>query len=254
VLAWEHEAPFQVLGGGSNVLISDAGLQGLVVHNRARAIHLTDAGVNAESGAALSTVARQCVARGLAGLEWAISIPGSVGGAVVGNAGAWGSDVASTMVQAEVLEPGGRVAKWSADQFEYGYRTSILKQQGASSQQAAIVLNAQFALEKGDRQALQARLADITARRKASQPPGATCGSVFKNPPGDYAGRLIEAAGLKGRSSGGAEISPVHANFIVNRGDATAADVKALIELARQRVRAQFGITLELEIELLGDW
>jgi UDP-N-acetylmuramate dehydrogenase len=128
-----------------------------------------------------------------------------------------------------------------------------LKQQATSSKRT-VVLEAKFALKPGDVEALKARVADITTRRKASQPPGASCGSVFKNPPGDYAGRLIEAAGLKGRKAGGAEISTVHANFFVNHGQATAADVKALIDLARETVQARFGVRLELEIELLGEW
>jgi UDP-N-acetylmuramate dehydrogenase len=118
----------------------------------------------------------------------------------------------------------------------------------------AVVLEANFRLQQGDRGALETQVADMTARRKASQPPGATCGSVFKNPPGDYAGRLVEAAGLKGTCAGNAEISPVHANFVVNHGDASAADVYALIALARQRVQVQSGISLELEIQLVGDW
>ena len=118
----------------------------------------------------------------------------------------------------------------------------------------AIVLAAEFSLQAGDRGTLEGKVADMATRRKASQPPGATCGSVFKNPPGDYAGRLIEAAGLKGKRRGGAEISSVHANFIVNRTQATAADAKALIDEARQAVQAQFGISLQLEIELMGAW
>jgi UDP-N-acetylmuramate dehydrogenase len=176
-----------------------------------------------------------------------------VGGAVFGNAGAWGSDVASTLVQATVLEPDGSAAVWPVARFEYGYRTSILKQSAVSSQRSAVVLEAEFALREGDRGVLETRVAELAARRKASQPPGASCGSVFKNPPGDYAGRLIEAASLKGRRSGQAQISPVHANFIINLSGATADDVKALIDLARQAVKAQFGVTLELEIELIGD-
>lgn len=257
-LAWEHGVPCRVLGSGSNVLVSDAGVAGLVVLNRARAVTFFPpqpagahqvAGVGVESGASFSTLARQCAARGLAGLEWAASIPGTVGGAVVGNAGAWGGDVASTLVQARVLEPGGAVSVWPVARLAYGYRTSALKRQ----ESRAVVLEAEFALHPGSREDLESRMAEMAARRKASQPPGATCGSVFQNPPGDYAGRLIEAAGLKGTRQGGAEISPLHANFIVNRGGATAADVKALIALACETVEARFGVRLVLEIELIGE-
>lgn len=269
ILAREQGMACQVLGGGSNILVSDAGVRGLVVLNRARAIifltgrHNGATGpapeVKAESGTSFSTVAQQCVARGLAGLEWAIGIPGTVGGALVGNAGAWGSSVAGHLIEADVLEPDGTVSRWPVEQFRYGYRSSVLKlaqSQGSAGRNSpqAVVLEARFALEQGDRQELKARVADITSRRKASQPGGATCGSVFKNPPGDSAGRLIEAAGLKGRRSGDAEISPVHANFIVNRGQATAADIKALILAARNQVQVQFSVGLELEIELLGEW
>ena len=262
-LACEHRVPFRVLGAGSNVLVSDAGVRGLVVLNRARATTFQPSGqdapegaasVSAESGASLSTVARRCVSRGLAGLEWAATIPGTVGGAVVGNAGAWGGDVASALVSASVLERGESVVEWLVERFEYSYRSSILKRQAMPGLPPAVVLEAKFSLQQGDRGALETQVADMTARRKASQPPGATCGSVFKNPRGDYAGRLIEAAGLKGVCRGNAEISPVHANFVVNRGEATAADVEALIALARTRVQAQSGIVLELEIELVGDW
>ncbi len=262
-LAWEHEVPCRVLGAGSNVLVSDVGVRGLVVLDRARAVHFPfqeQAGwdgtmsVRAESGASFSTVARRCVTRGLAGLEWAASIPGSVGGAVVGNAGAWGGDVASALIQAVLLAPGGTVVEWPVERFEYGYRTSVLKRPRLPSEPTPVVLEAEFALQPGERIALEGRVAELAARRKASQPAGASCGSVFKNPPGDHAGRLIEAAGLKGRRQGGAEISPVHGNFIVNRGDASAADVWFLIGLARRAVQAQFGVELKLEIELVGDW
>lgn len=253
-IAWQQGAPCRVLGGGSNVLVSDAGVRGLIVLNRARAVTFAEDAVHAESGASFLTLARQCVARGLAGLEWAAGIPGTVGGAVAGNAGAWGSEVAANLIEATVLEPVDRVEVWPVERFEYGYRSSVLKQHPAGGQQPAIVLQAAFALQAGSRQELEARVAAITAQRKARQPPGATCGSVFKNPPGDYAGRLVEAADLKGHRIGGAVISPAHANFIVNDGQATADDVKTLIDLARETVQARFGVALELEIELLGSW
>jgi len=254
-LACQQGLPFRVLGSGANVLVSEAGVRGLVVINRARGITFpASGGVRAESGALLATVARECVLRGLAGLEWAATIPGTVGGAVVGNAGAWGGNVASALISATVLERGETVVEWPVERFEYNYRFSILKQQAVPGLLPAVVLEAHFALQRGDRGALEAQVADMAARRKASQPPGATCGSVFKNPPGDYAGRLIEAAGLKGARRGNAEISPLHANFVVNHGGATADDIQALIALARQEVRAQFGIVLEPEIQLVGDW
>jgi UDP-N-acetylmuramate dehydrogenase len=229
----------------------------LVILNRARGVRVSGPQVTAESGATFAAVARQCVARGLTGLEWATGIPGTVGGAVVGNAGAWGGDVASTLVQATILEPGKGVTAWTVEHFEFGYRTSLLKRAAAAQAEqgrSAVVVEADFALRQGDRMASQARVAEITAQRKARQPAGASCGSVFKNPPGDYAGRMIEAAGLKGQHSGGAQISPTHANFVLNLGGATCADIKALIDLARQAVQVRFGVMLDLEIELIGDW
>ncbi|MGD8398175.1 MAG: UDP-N-acetylmuramate dehydrogenase [Anaerolineae bacterium] len=255
-LAWARDVPCRVLGGGSNVLVSDAGVQGLTVLNRARETRISTESAWAESGASLSTLARQVAAAGLTGLEWATGIPGSVGGAVAGNAGAWGSDVASTLVEAWVLEPDSSQSRWPPERFAYGYRSSVLREASRklADTPSPVVLAAAFQVQPGDPASIETRVAEIGAQRRSRQPHGATCGSVFKNPPGDFAGRLIEAAGLKGTARGGARISPVHANFIVNEGDATAADVVHLITLVRERVRDRFGITLELEIELLGTW
>jgi UDP-N-acetylmuramate dehydrogenase len=253
-LAWDHGVPCLVLGGGSNVLVSDAGVRGLVILNRAREIAFTHGGVRSESGASFSTLARQAVARGLSGLEWATGIPGTVGGAIVGNAGAWGGDVASVLTLASVLDPTGEILEWPVERFDYGYRSSKLKKPAADNERRPIVLEAQFKLCGAEPKSLHEKVARIGNQRRASQPPGASCGSVFKNPQGDYAGRLIEAADLKGKRKGGAEISTHHANFIVNRSQATANDIKGLIDLARETVQERFGIGLELEIELIGEW
>jgi UDP-N-acetylmuramate dehydrogenase len=264
--AWQHGVPCRVLGGGSNVLVSDAGWRGLIVLNRARAVRFPivseqesrgSMSVHAESGASLSSIARQCVSRGLAGLEWATGIPGTVGGAIVGNAGAWGGDIASALMHTTILEPDGSVTTWPVERLQYSYRSSILKQQATDRngpQQTPVVLDAHFRVREEQRERLEASVVSMAARRRASQPPGATCGSVFRNPPGDYAGRLIEAAGLKGARHGGAQISPHHANFIVNDGCASAEDIMALVNRAQGLVRAEFGIDLEPEIEFLGDW
>lgn len=244
---------WRVLGSGSNVLVASAGVCGLVVVNKARHVVFKEgAKVYAEAGANLSSLARSCISRGWAGLEWAVSVPGTVGGAVVGNAGAHGGDMAGNLNSAMILERDGTLAEWPVEQLEYGYRDSVLKR--SSSRASAVVLAIKFSLTPGDPVELAARADEFVARRKATQPPGASMGSMFKNPPGDYAGRLIEAVGLKGIRVGGAQISPVHANFFVNTGDAAAADVKALIDLARNRVQQRFGVELQLEIELMGDW
>jgi UDP-N-acetylmuramate dehydrogenase len=242
-----------VLGGGSNVLVADAGVRGLVIINRARGVAIKESGtVHAEAGANLSSLARNCIGEGLAGLEWAVNVPGTVGGAVVGNAGAHGGDVAGVLDSATVLESDGAVARWPVERFEYSYRDSIIKR--SRDRTPVVVLAATFDLTPGDSVELAARADQFVARRKATQPPGASMGSMFRNPPGDYAGRLIEAVGLKGTQIGGAKISPVHANFFVNTGNASAADVKALIDLAREQVLERFGVRLALEIELIGDW
>jgi UDP-N-acetylmuramate dehydrogenase len=217
-------------------------------------VHFAQTTVRAESGASLSTLARQSIGRGLTGLEWAIGIPGTVGGAVVGNAGAWGSDIASCLKRVWMLERDGETGVWPVAHLKYGYRTSILKQQAPDALAGNVVLEAEFALQPGEPEELSQKVERIVRQRKKSQPPGATCGSVFRNPAGDYAGRLIEAAGLKGRRCGGMEISMLHANFFINRGQATAADMKHLIDMARETVLDRFGVALELEIQLIGDW
>jgi UDP-N-acetylmuramate dehydrogenase len=162
--------------------------------------------------------------------------------------------VASTLIDASVLQSNGMIARWPAQRFAFAYRSSILKRENPDAARHPAILEASFGLQTGSRPALEARIAEYTAQRKRTQPPGATCGSVFKNPPGDYAGRLIEAAGLKGRQLGGAQISQVHANFIRNQGGATAADIRGLMAVARQEVMTRFGVKLEPEIELIGEW
>jgi UDP-N-acetylmuramate dehydrogenase len=248
--------PFVVIGGGANVLVSDAGIGGLVIINRAREIKFTVrptmARVEADSGVMLITLARDCIERGYAGLEWAISVPGTVGGAVVGNAGAHGSDVSTNLHMAKVLRRGAGVEWWTPRQLQFDYRRSALKQYAPADR--PVVLAAQFDLKLDYRANLEKRAAEFTAKRKASQPPGASLGSMFKNPPGDYAGRLIEACGLKGRRHGGAMISDKHANFFVNVDEARAADVRVLIDLAHDSVLERFGVDLELEVELVGRW
>ena len=260
-LLWKAELPYAILGGGSNVLVSDAGVRGVVVLNRARAVRFDEQAepptVWAESGANFGVIARQAAQRGLAGLEWAAGIPGTVGGAVFGNAGAHGGDMAGNLVLAEILHLSGgeplpepRREEWPLERLGLQYRSSWLKR----SPEKAVVLSAHLKLERSTPQAVQTSLDEFVTYRRHTQPPGASMGSMFKNPPGDYAGRLIEAVGLKGVRIGNAQISPLHANFFVNHGEASAADVFALIELARQRVAEKFSLELELEIELLGDW
>lgn len=251
---WDLDMPFFLLGSGSNLLVSDAGVRGVVILNRARNIkidaHHIPPTVYAETGANLGTVARQVALRGLSGLEWAATIPGTVGGAAYGNAGANGSDMKHVLALAEILHRDSGREEWSVKRLAYEYRTSALKQQPGR----AVVLAARMNLTQSTPEAVKITMEQFSTRRRSTQPPGASLGSMFKNPPGDYAGRLIEAAGLKGARRGGAEISPVHANFFINHGDATSADVYQLIRLAQQTVAEKFSVQLQLEIELVGDW
>lgn len=258
-IARQYEQPFFVFGSGANLLVTETGLAGLVIQNRVTGVdfptaELTNAGspvtVLVESGVILPNLARRCVKRGLSGLEWAGGVPGTIGGAVVNNAGAYGSDMAHNLRRVELLSPQGDRVWQPTSWLAYDYRSSRLK---GMANQFWLVLQAELELIPAPVADIQARMNDYNQRRKASQPPGATIGSMFKNPPGDYAGRLIEAAGLKGYQIGQAQISPVHANFFQNLGQATATEVLSLIRTAQQTVQEKFGITLQLEIEVVGE-
>ena len=248
----KQEMDFIILGGGSNVLVSDRGVRGVVVLNRAKAVRFHNGdqpSVTVESGVIFSNLANRCASKGLAGLEWAATVPGTIGGAVYGNAGAFGGDMAGNLIWTELLTENGR-ERFTVDQMGYGYRTSILKR----GEIDGIVLSAELALKNSTKEEVTVKIEQFSAHRKATQPPGASMGSMFKNPTGDYAGRLIEAAELKGTRIGNAEISPVHGNFFINHTNTKAEDIRALIVLAQRTVREKFGVTLELEVELVGEW
>ncbi|HEY61796.1 MAG: UDP-N-acetylmuramate dehydrogenase [Anaerolineales bacterium] len=251
---WELEIPYALIGGGSNVLVSDDGVDGLVIINRAKEVRFDlspdKPSVWAESGANFGVISRQAASHGLSGLEWGVGIPGTVGGAVVGNAGAHGGDVSESLVLAEILHRDGTKETWSPEKLRYRYRSSLLKRHPGKS----IVLSATFGLTWSTLGAVQEQVDEFIHYRQKTQPPGASMGSMFKNPVGDYAGRLIEAAGLKGTVVGDAMISDLHGNFFVNRGNASAMDIHRLIELARTKVEEMFGVHLELEIEYIGNW
>ena len=254
-LARQHDVPFLVLGGGSNVLISDRGVRGLVVINACRSIERREGNVIlAESGVNLAGLARQAMRWGLSGLEWCVSVPGTVGGAVVGNAGAHGGSVADNLLRATLLNPEGALVEWPVGRFHYGYRSSSLKSMIRTGGLHPLVLSAVFQLTEADPGEMEARAAGFLAHRRATQPVEPSAGSMFQNPPGDYAGRILESLGFKGRSRGGAAFSTVHSNFIVNHGGATAADVLALIDDARQAAWLSSGIELTPEILFVGDW
>jgi UDP-N-acetylmuramate dehydrogenase len=268
-LALERGLPLTILGGGSNLLVSDAGVRGLVVANQTR-WHGTgaefrqqwdhpairDGQLVAESGVLVAGLARWAGRQGLSGLEWAVSVPGTIGGAVIGNAGAHGSDTAANLAWALVHYAGCGREVLSRDELRYVYRSSLLKEQllDSSRQLRPVVLAAGFDLPPGDVEELGRRADDYLARRRATQPVEPSAGSIFRNPPGDHAGRIIESLGLKGYQTGGARVSLRHANFIVNTGNATAADVAALINLIRVRVYGATQIRLVPEILFLGEW
>ena len=248
----KQDMEYILLGGGSNVLVSDKGVRGVVVLNRAKGVRFHNGdqpSVTVESGVIFSNLANRCASKGLAGLEWAATVPGTVGGAVYGNAGAFGGDMAGNLVWAELLTENGR-EKFTVEQMGYGYRTSALKR----GELRGVVLLVELALKNSTKEEVTVKIEQFSAHRKATQPPGASMGSMFKNPPGDYAGRLIEAAGMKGVRIGNAEISPVHGNFFVNHANTKAEDVRALIRLVQKTVREKLGVELELEVELIGEW
>ena len=248
--AWARDMPVTVIGGGANILVADAGIRGLVIINRAAQIRRDGAHLSAAGGTSLIHLSRYCQEAGLASMEWAIAVPGTVGGAVVNNAGAHGGDIAGSLTGARILEADGE--RWIDNAaLEYGYRHSTLK---ARTDKKFFVLEAEFHLQPDDPSAIAARMKQYNDYRRRTQPPGASLGSIFKNPPGDYAGRLIEAAGLKGQRVGGVQVSPKHANFFVNTGDAKASDYLRLIRLVQSRVQQASGVELELEIQLIGDW
>lgn len=251
-IIWDNNINYTILGGGSNVLVSDKGFRGAVVLNRAKEVKFgfgDQPQVWCEAGVVISNLSRRCIDKGLSGLEWACTVPGTVGGAVYGNAGAYDGDISQTLIWAEVMTGNG-IEKFSVEQMQYAYRSSVVKR----NEIKMVVLSALLGLKNASSEEVSVKINQFSERRKASQPPGASMGSMFKNPDGDYAGRLIEAAGLKGTRIGNAEISTLHGNFFVNHGETKASDVRALIDLTRQTVKEKFGVDLELEVEFVGDW
>lgn len=259
-LARQFDVSIFILGNGSNLLVRDGGIRGLVIENHCDQFFLqvTNQGrakLHIESGASLPGIANRMARQGWSGLEWAIGVPGTIGGAVVGNAGAHGACIADNILTVSVLDQDNAVRELHKAELGFDYRTSRFKQT-----KGEIVLSADFELVRGEPQECITRMNEFTERRRATQPTEASVGSMFKNPPNDpstplrarYAGQLIEQAGLKGTRIGNIEVSQVHANFFVNHGGATANDVIQLIDLVRTRVREKTGIELELEIEIVG--
>lgn len=247
----EHAQPYYVLGNGSNLLVSDEGYRGLVLqlYRNFNDIQVNGETITVQSGAMLAAVARTAYQTGLTGLEFASGIPGTIGGAVVMNAGAYGGEMKNVLKEVTVLTKEGEVLVIPAKALELGYRTSVIPKNGW------IVLGAVLQLKKGDQEQILARMEELKEQRITKQPldlPSA--GSTFKRPEGYFAGKLIMDAGLRGFTVGGAQVSEKHCGFVVNRGNATAADVWELICEVKRRVKGMTGVELEPEVKLLGDF
>lgn len=245
----EYNVPFTLLGNGSNVVVRDGGIRGIVVQFK----HLNEIRVDgtkliAQGGANIKDASRVALEHSLTGLEFACGIPGSIGGAMVMNAGAYGGEVKEVVDYVTVVSQTGEVRTLTNEQLELGYRTSIL------SKTKDIVMEAVFQLREGDPKEIKAKMDDFTKQRESKQPlEYPSVGSVFKRPPGYYAGKLIQDSGLQGKGVGGAEVSTKHAGFIINKNNATAADYIATIEMVRKKVKETFGVELELEAKIIGE-
>lgn len=242
--------PLTWLGLGSNLLVRDGGVRGTVIalQGGLAGLAVNDAGrVRAEAGVPCAKLARFCAVRGLVGAEFLVGIPGSVGGALAMNAGAFGGEIWGRVIEVETIDHAGIVRTRASDEFKIGYRSV----RGPAGEW---FVAAHLRLPTGDRDAALRKIGDLLASRACTQPLGvASCGSVFRNPPGDYAARLIEAAGLKGFCIGAACVSGMHANFIVNTGGARAADIEALIGHVQGEVERRFGVRLEPEVRIVGE-
>ena len=249
--AREHDVPVTILGGGTNVLVLDGGIRGLTVR-LARAltnVSITGTSIVADAGVLYPVLANTTAGRGLAGLEFASGVPGTVGGAVYMNAGAYGSDTSEVLSWADVYKPEmGAMERVPNAGLELSYRRSALHEHPDW-----VVLRAAYELAPGAPEQLKARIKEFRARRMSGSPNRPSCGSTFKRPEGDYPGRVIEAAGLKGTRVGQIEVSPVHANYFVNHGGGTSRDALKLIELVRETVFERLGVELELEVKILGE-
>jgi UDP-N-acetylmuramate dehydrogenase len=244
--------PYVLLGAGTNLLIADAGVEGLVIRVVNRDYEVEGTRVRAGAGLKMMRLARIVADAGLRGFEFAIGVPGTVGGAVYQNAGCWGKELREVLVEARGFQPGADRRTWSPKDLQLGYRTSALRD---GPLHGSLVIDATIKLERGDGEEAKRLMARLTNERNQTQPiKTKNCGSVFVNPQGDSAGRLVQAAGLKGTRQGAAVISQLHGNFIVNEGGATAADVAKLINHARAEVMRRFGIELVPEVELVGRW
>ena len=246
----QKEIPFLIIGNGSNLLVRDKGIRGAVIqiYQRMSGITLQGETMQIAGGTLLSTAAAKAAEAGLTGFEFASGIPGTVGGAVVMNAGAYGGEMKDVLVSVDVLTAAGEVKTIPAEELELGYRHSIIPEAGY------IVLGAVVKLQQGNKEAILARMTELAEQRREKQPlqyPSA--GSTFKRPTGYFAGKLVQDAGLKGKTIGGAQVSEKHSGFLINIGNAAAQDILELIAYCQKEVLEQFGVVLETEVKIVGE-
>lgn len=245
----QQDIPLMLLGNGSNLIIKDGGIRGIVMYlGKLDQIIVQNESIIAQSGALIADVSKQALTSHLTGLEFACGIPGSVGGALFMNAGAYGGEIKDVLKKATVVDGTGEIKTITAEELELAYRTSVLQTNGW------IALDAEFALTQGKYEEIKAQVDVLTFKRESKQPlEYPTCGSVFKRPQGNFAGKLIQESGLQGEHIGGAEVSLKHAGFIINKDEATAADYIALIEHVQRTVKKRFNIELEREVRIIGE-
>ncbi|WP_077624115.1 UDP-N-acetylmuramate dehydrogenase [Sediminibacillus massiliensis] len=248
-LAKREGVPFTLLGNGSNMIVKDGGIRGIVMNQKKfQDIYTQGNTVIAQSGAAIIEVSRKALEEELAGLEFACGIPGTVGGALFMNAGAYGGEIKDVLSEAVVVDRDGELLTLSASDLDLDYRTSNIPDKGY------IVLEARFDLKPGKYEDIKAVMDDLTYKRESKQPlEYPSCGSVFKRPPGYFAGKLIQDSDLQGKGVGGAEVSTKHAGFIVNKNNATATEYISVIELVQRTVKEKFGVNLEREVKIIGE-
>lgn len=245
------EVPFFILGNGSNLLVGDKGYSGIIlqISDRMNEVTVEDDRIRVQAGALLSQVSKAALEHGLTGLEFASGIPGTIGGGVVMNAGAYGGEMKQVVERVTVMDKQGETLELLAEDMEFGYRTSVIKNR------PFIVLEVCLKLCRGDKEEISLKMEELARRRREKQPlEFSSAGSTFKRPDGYFAGKLIMDAGLRGYSIGGARVSEKHCGFVVNTGKATAADVAEVIQEVRDRVKDKFGVTLEPEVIFLGDF
>lgn len=243
-----RKIPFVIIGGGSNILVSDKGFRGLVIVNKIKDLKSSGARVEVGSGYGMAKMLVFLLEGGLSGLEFMAGIPGTVGGAIYGNAGSFGQSISDYLVSVTVINEKRKIVKRDKKDLKFSYRKSSLSDSGD------LVILAVFDFKKGNPREIKEKMNGYLKKKKLAQPPGFSCGSYFKNPKGDYAGRVIEELNFKGKEIGGAQVSKKHANFIVNTGHATSDDIYRLAQEIKKAAREKLGVKLEEEVKYIGEF